>query len=177
MTDLLASAQLVPFQTYEVATDFLIEQAFRAGVKHLSYWRLQFVDGLPDHVVWVSTYDPRYMSQYMSNYTPLGDPVLERVMDESVVIDWSEWATTGTALAIQEAATPFDISKFGLSFPIMGENGDKVIFSVNAHSTEKDWSLQRGMIAKRFRPFAQDFHTRMKPIVAAQQKGRSVYSL
>jgi Autoinducer binding domain len=177
MTDLLATARLAPFQTFEQATDFLVEQAFRASVKHLSYWLLQFVDGLPDHVVWVSTYDPRYMSQYMSNYTPLGDPVLERVMDDSVVIDWSEWATSGTAREIQEAATPFDISKFGLSLPLKGEGGDKVIFSVNAFSNEKDWPVQRGVIAQRFRPFAQDFHVRMRPMIAAREKGQAVYSL
>ena len=86
MTNLLAQATQLPFQTYEEATAFLEDSAFRASVTHLSYWCLQFVDGSPDHVVWVSTYDPIYMSQYMANFTPLGDPVLERVMDELSLI-------------------------------------------------------------------------------------------
>jgi Autoinducer binding domain len=177
VTDLLAKAFQTPFQTYEEAIAFLEETAFRASVKHLSYWCLQFIDEEPDHVVWVSTYDPVYMSQYMASFTPLGDPVMERLMRESSVIDWSEWATNGTARDIQDVAKSFDISKFGLSFPLAGEKNDKIVFSVNAFSNEKDWPIQRGVIAQRFKSFAQEFHVRMRPIIAAQKVGKSVYSV
>jgi Autoinducer binding domain len=177
MVDFIAVAQQTPFRTYESATAHLEETARRSGVKHLSYWCLQFVDGIPDHVVWVSTYDPLYMSQYMAKFTPLGDPVLEMVMDDKVVIDWTEWLShDGVSSDILSVAKTYGITEFGLSFPLASENGDKVIFSVNAESDNESWPSQRSIIAQRFRPFAQEFHIRMRPMIAARQMGESVYS-
>jgi Autoinducer binding domain len=177
MVDFIAVAQQTPFRTYESATAHLEETARRAGVKHLSYWCLQFVDGIPDHVVWVSTYDPLYMSQYMAKFTPMGDPVLEMVMDDKVVIDWTEWLShDGVSDDILSVAQSYGITKFGLSLPLASENGDKVIFSVNAESDDESWPSQRSIIAQRFRPFAQEFNIRMRPMIAARQKGVSVYS-
>ena len=91
MSDLIADLSAVSFKNFEEATVQLERAAERAGVKHLSYWYLQFLDGIPDQVIWVATYDPIYMSQYMKKFTPMGDPVMGRVMDESVTIDWTEW--------------------------------------------------------------------------------------
>jgi Autoinducer binding domain len=177
MVDFIAVAQQTPFRTYESATSHLEETARRAGVTHLSYWCLQFVDGIPDHVVWVSTYDPLYMSQYMAKFTPMGDPVLEMVMDDKVVIDWTEWLShDGVSADIWEIAKPYNISKFGISLPLKSEGQDKVIFSVNTESDDETWPAQRGVIVQRFRPFAQEFHIRMRPMIAARQKGVSVYS-
>jgi hypothetical protein len=177
MVDLIAVAEHKPFRAYEEATAHLEETARRGGVKHLSYWYLQFVDGVPDQVFWVSTYDPQYMSQYMAKFTPMGDPVLEMVMDDSVVVDWTEWLPTdGVSLDILAIAQSFGITEFGLSFPLKTGNGDKVVFSVNADSDKENWPAQRGIIAQRFRPFAQDFHARMRPMITVRQKGLSVYS-
>ncbi len=177
--DHLAAETSVPlFSSYQEATDFLETSAKRAGVKHLSYWYLQFFDGLPDQVIWVATYDPDYMSQYMSKFTPMGDPVLGRVMDESVTIDWTEWfLNDGVSDAIWEVAKTHNITKYGLSFPIRGAGEDKVIFSVNVESSESLWPNQRANLALRFRPFAQEFNMRMKGLIASGQIGSSVFSL
>ncbi len=166
------------FSSYEQATNFLESSAKRAAAKHLSYWYLQFLDGLPDQVIWVATYDPDYMSQYMSKFTPMGDPVLGRVMDESVTIDWTEWFhNDGVSDAIWDVAKTHDITKYGLSFPIRGAGEDKVIFSVNVDSTDLLWPQQRITLATRFRPFAQEFNQRMKGLIASGQMGGSVFSL
>ena len=76
MANLIAAAGRKPFLTFDEATAFLEETAKRSGVKHLSYWCLQFSDELPEQVIWVATYDPNYMNQYMKKFTPLGDPVM-----------------------------------------------------------------------------------------------------
>jgi hypothetical protein len=177
MVDLIAAAQLAPFRTYDDATRHLEDTVQRASVKHLSYWYLQFLDGIPEHVVWVSTYDPNYMSQYMKRFTPMGDPVLEMVMDDNVVIDWTEWyQNDGVSEEIWEVARAYDIPKYGLSFPLQSASGDKVVFSVNVECNDTDWPLQRSALAKRFRPFAGEFHQRVRPMIAAREMGNAVYS-
>lgn len=178
MADVIADASVAPFSNFEEATAHLEESARRADVKHLSYWYLQFFDGLPDQVIWVATYDPSYMSQYMSKFTPMGDPVMGRVMDESVTIDWTEWhLNDGVSDAIWDVAKSYNITKYGLSFPIRGAGEDKVIFSVNVESNDQLWPDQRGILAARFRPFAQAFNLRMKGLIASGQIGDSVFSL
>lgn len=178
MADTMVDTRTAAFSTFEEATVYLEESARRADVKHLSYWYLQFVDGLPDQVIWVATYDPTYMSQYMSKFTPMGDPVMGAVMDESVTIDWTEWhLNDGVSSAIWDVAKTYDITRFGLSFPIRGAGEDKVIFSVNADSTDSLWPKQRGVLAARFRPFANEFNVRMKRLIASGQTGKSVFSL
>ena len=177
MTDLMSKMLQVPFKSYEQATLYLEDEAKLAGVKHLSYWNLQFIDGTPDHVVWVATYDPLYMSKYMSTFTPMGDPVLERVMDDHVVIDWSEWLEKGVASEIQAAAAEYGITRYGLSLPLHAGAGGKTVFSVNACSNEQRWPQERGIIAKRFRRFAMEFDARMQPLISEREKGKSVYAL
>ena len=178
MADLIADPIAAPFSSFGEATAHLEDSAQRADVKHLSYWYLQFLDGLLDQVIWVATYDPAYMSQYMSKFTPMGDPVMGRVMDESVTIDWTEWhLNDGVSNAIWNVAKSYNITKYGLSFPIRGMGEDKVIFSVNVQSNDHLWPSQRGVLAARFRPFAHDFHLRMSGLIASGQMGNSVFSL
>jgi Autoinducer binding domain len=178
MAELIADPKAAAFYSFEEAHTHLEQAAAHAGVKHLSYWYLQFLDGLPDQVVWVATYDPTYMSRYMSKFTPMGDPVMGRVMDESVTIDWNEWhLSDGVSESIWAVAKTYNITKYGLSFPIRGEGEDKIIFSVNVDSDDNVWREQRGILAARFRPFAHEFNARMKPLVASRQTGDSVYSL
>jgi Autoinducer binding domain len=175
MKDMLAAATLAPFKSFEEATKFLEDTVLRAGVRHLSYWYLQFVDGAPDHVVWVSTYDPQYMSLYMQKFTPLGDAVINAVVDDQVVIDWVEWLDHSTdiyALALQ-----FGITKFGISLPINSNSESRIIFSVNDDSSDSEWPDHRGMLAKRFRPFALDFHKRMTGLIASNEMGAALYLL
>jgi Autoinducer binding domain len=173
MTDLVATANSAPFRSFEEATKFLEETAGRASVRHLSYWYLQYVDGAPDHVVWVATYDPNYMSLYMKKFTPMGDAVINVVIDDQVVIDWVEWLNVSEDIYAE--AVNYGITKFGISLPINSGGDDKVIFSVNVDSDDTSWAETRGILAKRFRPFAREFHARMLNLVETKELGAAIY--
>jgi hypothetical protein len=165
------------FMTYEDATRFLTEEAQQQNVLHLSYWYLQFEAGLPDQVIWVSTYDPEYMSQYMQRFTPMGDPVIGTVMDQRVV-DWAEWLSAdGVSEDILKTASKYGLTKYGISMPLPAPGDDKIIFSVCIESNDIDWKFQRLDLAKRLKPTALEFSARMRTLIAAGQKGTSVYAL
>ena len=177
MSDDLKTADLAPFMSFEEANEYLAEQAERLGVLHLSYWYLQFEGGLPDQVIWVSTYDPEYMRQYMQRFTPMGDPVIGGVMDDHV-IDWVEWLKAdGVSEDIENAAAKFGVTKYGISMPLPAPAQDKIIFSVCVDCTDEGWPARRNALAKPFKLFAMDFSSRIWPIISAGQRGTSVYAL
>lgn len=176
MPNLIATAERKAFLNFEEATRFLEETAKRSGVKHLSYWNLQFSGELPDHVIWVSTYDPNYMNQYMKNFTPLGDPVMNELKNGRIV-DWAEWMATDEVLHdIHAIADKFDVPKYGISMHLPMESSDKVIFSVCLDCDDQSWPAIRGTLVKRFKPFAIEFHDRVAPMINARQKGEAVYA-
>jgi Autoinducer binding domain len=173
----LSSEPTTPFGTFEEATSFL-ERATRAyGVSHLSYWLMTYSNGSPDDVVWVATYDPAYMSHYMSNYTPLGDPGFETALRDSEVLDWTDWIRDDdTSREMHQAAAKYGISKHGLSIPIRDESFGDVLFSVNVHCEDEDWIIAKGDILMRFRSFAHYFHKRLKPLAIARNNGASAFA-
>ncbi len=175
MADVIASALQAPFSSYEQATKHLEETVELAGVKHLSYWFLRITDGVPDDVVWVSTYDPSYMSYYMNTYTPMGDPVIEGLLEDSRVLDWSEWmGADGVSDKIYEVAKNYGLTKWGISIPFHADDHGTVVFSVCIDTTDEDWPSQRSVLAARFRPYAHEFHARMRPLLLTAQKGQTL---
>ncbi|MEO6609650.1 MAG: autoinducer binding domain-containing protein [Aestuariivirga sp.] len=180
-TAILARQMPVPssrsFLTFEDATRFLVEEASEQNVLHLSYWYLQFEAGLPDQVIWVSTYDPEYMREYMQRFTPMGDPVIGTVMDQRVV-DWAEWLSAdGVSEDILKTASKYGLTKYGVSMPLPAPGSDKIIFSVCIDSNDIDWQFQRLELIKRLKPTALEFSARLRTLIAAGQKGASVYAL
>ena len=166
-----------PFRSTQEATAFLVQVAAKFGVLHLSYWYLQYRDGLPDQVIWVASYDPAYMSLYMANFTPLDDPVINSVMNNKFV-DWAEWFEVDhLAQAVDSVAVRYGITKYGISMPIAAPREDKIIFSVCTNSNDADWPKSRSLLARQFLPFAEAFDQRMRPLVAAGKKGQSVFKL
>ncbi len=172
------SAKAKPsFHSMEEATTFLLASAAEVKVRHLSYWYLQYLDGAPDQVIWAATYDPAYMNYYMSKFTPLDDPVIHGVM-ENKFVDWSEWfAVDHLAQSMNNVATKYGLTRYGISMPLPAPSDDKVIFSVCIDSNEQDWPQQRNALALRMLPFAKDFDSRMRCLVEADQKGDSVFKL
>jgi hypothetical protein len=166
-----------PFRSIEEATDFLVKTAARENVLHLSYWYLQYKDGAPDQVIWIATYDPAYMSHYMSKFTPLDDPVINSVMEDKFV-DWSEWYDVDhLAQSVDPIATRFGITRYGISMPLAGPFEDKIIFSVCIDSDNLAWPAARNELAKRFLPMATEFDARMRALVLAGEEGESVFRL
>jgi Autoinducer binding domain len=175
MADVIATAIQAPFASYEQATRFLEETVDRAGVKHLSYWYLRITDGVPDDVVWVATYDPAYMSHYMTTYTPMGDPVLEGTLEEDRVLDWSEWMKSdGVSQQIYSVAKNYGLTRWGISIPFHVDVGGTAVFSVCIDSNDDEWPSARSILAARFRSFAYEFHNRMRPLLLSGQKGETL---
>ena len=170
-------AKSAHFMTFEDATRFLLDKSAEMQVKHLSFWYLQFDEGLPDQVIWVSTYDPEYMKQYMQRFTPMGDPVINTVMDDRVV-DWAEWLSAdGVSEDILKTASKYGLTKYGISMPLPAPGEDKIIFSICVDSNDVIWPTQRLQLAKQLKPTALEFSARMNTLIVAGQKGASVYAL
>jgi len=165
------------FRSMEEATTYLLSLLPENKVRHLSYWYLQYQEGAPDQVVWSATYDPAYMSYYMSVFTPLDDPVINGVM-ENKFVDWAEWfAVDHLAQKVNSIAERYGLSRFGISMPLPAPGDDKIIFSVCVDSNEAEWPALRNALAMRFLPIAKEFDSRMRGLVEADQKGASVFKL
>ena len=155
------------FATFEEATHYLEDVCARMKINHLSYWLVHSIDGTPDQVTWVATYDPAYMSFYMENYTPLGDRGFEIAIAENLVLDWAGDDPSGQDLL--PTAHKYGITKYGISFPLRdGEFGD-VMFSVNVKSNDAEWELLQEDLIAKFRPFAVYFHGRAKPLIQSRK--------
>ncbi len=178
MTDLIAVALHAPFRSFDEATAHLEQTALLAGVRHLSYWFLNFHGETNDDVVWISTYDPQYMSDYMNNFTPLGDPAIEDLLDQDKIIDWQEWKRNDPTCAdLHTMAKNYGITEYGTSIAFRDLNMGTVVFSVNVDSTDAEWNTQRALITERFQPFAHLFHERMRTLLLVAQKDNSTISL
>jgi hypothetical protein len=173
MTDLgfdLAHEPKEVFSSFEEATQYLESACVRAGVNHLSYWHLAFIDGAPENVSWIATYDPVYMSHYMSTITPAGDDMFEAAIKDDLVADWTEWVPNDKMTSdLLQVAMKYGITKYGITFPLHdGDFGD-ILFSINVKSNDTDWILERGDLIARFRPFALYFHQRIKPLIESRK--------
>ena len=78
------------FASFEEATHYLEQLCARLEVNHLAYSLVHSIDGIPDQVSWIATYDPAYMSYYMKHYSHLGDPSVEIAFANNRVVDWAE---------------------------------------------------------------------------------------
>ncbi len=155
------------FASFEEATHYLEDVCERMKINHLSYWLVHSIDGTPDQVTWIATYDPAYMSFYMANYTPLGDRGFEIAIAENLVLDWAGDDPSGEDLL--PTAHKYGITKYGISFPLRdGEFGD-VMFSVNVKSNDAEWELLQEDLIAKFRPFAVYFHGRAKPLIQSRK--------
>ena len=158
------------FSSFEEATQYLERMSRVLGVKHLSYWSLSVVDGQPDQVTWIATYDPGYMAHYMGHYTPLGDPAFEKAFERPGVIDWTELnAEDATALKIQTQAARYGIARNGLSYPFHDGAERQVMFSVNVECNDADWPREKARVTAMFCGFAHYFHERAKPLVDSRR--------
>ena len=156
-----------PFASFEEATVYLEGMCRRMGVRHLSYWCVSLDNGSPDQVTWISTYDPAYMTQYMHNMTPLGDPAFEM---ESPLIDWADVISDGESMrTMQLTAAKYGITKYGLSYPMADGDTRRIMFSVNVNCRDADWESEKSRLANPLRLLAQYFHCRAKPLVESRR--------
>lgn len=158
------------FSSFEAATKYLEKMCKVLGVKHLSYWSLGVVDGLPDQVTWIATYDPAYMAHYMHMYTPLGDPAFDEAEEKPHVIDWQELnAVQATASKISAQAARYGIAKHGLSYPFRDGPSRHIMFSVNIDCSDSEWPQEKARATAMISGFAHYFHQRAKAMVNARR--------
>lgn len=158
------------FATFEEATLYLEDACARLKVHNLSYWLMHSVDGTPDQVTWISTYDPAYMSYYMMNYTPLGDPTFETAITDGTLLDWDRAVIEDPMMkTILPVAMKYGITRYGVSIPIKDSDFGDILFSVNVKCNDDEWELLRGDLVAKFRPFALYFHGRAKPLIESRK--------
>lgn len=158
------------FISFEEATHYLERVCARLEVNHLAYSLVHSIDGTPDQISWIATYDPAYMSYYMEHYSHLGDPSVDIAFANNRVVDWAELLSSDSMWQeLFPMATRYGITKYGVSFPLKdGDFGD-VLFSINVKSNDKDWIGVRDNLLKKFRPFAFYFHGRIKPLIQSRK--------
>jgi hypothetical protein len=158
------------FSSFEDATQYLEKMCRVLGVRHLSYWSLTVIDGVPDQVTWIATYDPAYMAHYMNAHTPLGDPAFEQASGKPQVIDWSELnAVDGTSERITSQAARYGIARHGLSYPFREGASRQIMFSVNVDCSDEDWPKEKARVIGMFCGFAHAFHARVRPLVDSRR--------
>ena len=158
------------FVSFKEATRYLEDVCARLKVNQLSYNLVHFIDGTPDQVSWIATYDPAYMSHYLERYTQLGDPTFEIAFADNAVVDWAELLSSDPMWQeLLPVATRYGITKYGVSFPLKDGDFGNLLFSVNVKSSDEDWILLRDSLAERFRPFAVYFHGRVKPLIQSRE--------
>jgi Autoinducer binding domain len=158
------------FASFDEATRYLEQACVRLNVHHLSYWLVSNVDGTPDQVTWIATYDPAYMSYYMTNYTPLGDPTFETSISDNTLLDWAAAIDDDVMTQkLMPIAMKYGITRYGVSIPLKdGKYGD-VLFSVNMKSNDQEWPLLKEDLVAKLRPFAHYFHERAKQLIASRR--------
>jgi Autoinducer binding domain len=171
MANIIATAQIAPFRSFEEATDALRDTAHRGGVAHLSYWFLQYDGDDVADMFWVSTYEPQYMTEYMAYCTPTGDPVMQLLHSGESMVEWVHQGLTETECELLLRAERRGISNLGFSLGRRPSADTLIAFSVNAPLGAKMWSAEKQVIAERFRVFSREFHQRIRPLVYARQQG------
>jgi DNA-binding CsgD family transcriptional regulator len=158
-----------PFADAAESADYLRTARERLAVLNLSYWFLGSSTRIPDRLTWLSTYDEAYMSIYMRDYSPLGDPAFDICFARLLPFDWAELRDADeTARAIHHVAEGFGIGRQGISFPIRDPGFGEAMFSVNFECDDRHWAEVRNDLVKVFHLFAHYFHLRMKNVIAAR---------
>lgn len=163
------SAPSQPFHSAQESADYLREMREKLNVLNLSYWFLGSSSQLPDRLTWLSTYDQEYMSIYMRDYTPLGDPAFNITFGRLLPFDWAEIREAdSTAKDIHHIAEKYGIGRQGISFPIKDKGFGAAMFSVNLECDDRHWNELRNDLVKGFHLFAHYFHLRMKEVIAGR---------
>lgn len=158
-----------PFSTADESSSYLKMARERFNVLNLSYWFLGSSNQIPDRLTWLSTYDENYMSIYMRDYTPLGDPAFNLTFGRLLPFDWAEIREAdSTAKDIHHIAAQYGIGRQGISFPIRDPGFGSAMFSVNFECDDRHWPEVRNDLVNAFHLFGHYFHLRIKEVIAGR---------
>ena len=158
-----------PFASADESAAYLRRACSKYSVLNLSYWFLGSSSHLPDRLTWLSTYDESYMSVYMRDYSPRGDPAFDVCFTRYLPLDWAEVRDNDdTTRRIHQVAEQYGIGKQGISFPIVDSGNGAAMFSVNFDCEDRHWATVRGSLVNGFHLFAHYFHQRVRDVIAAR---------
>lgn len=163
------NAASAPFADAEESARYLKAAREKFNVLNLSYWFLGQSNQVPDRLTWLSTYDENYMSVYMRDWTPLGDPAFSICFGRKLPLDWAEIRDADdTTKTIHHIAKQYGIGKQGISFPIVDPGFGSAMFSLNFECEDRHWAEVRNDLVNGFHLFAHYFHLRMKEVIAGR---------
>lgn len=155
-----------PFANANESALYLRQAREKFNVQNLSYWFLGSSTRIPDRLTWLSTYDEQYMSIYMRDYSPLGDPAFDVCFTRLMPLDWAEIREADdTTKSIHHTAEKYGIGKQGISFPIRDPGFGEAMFSVNFECDDQHWNEVRHDLVNVFHLFGHYFHLRMKDVI------------
>jgi hypothetical protein len=115
------------------------------------------------------------MSQYMTDYTPLGDPAFDAAAGGLQAIDWADLSRgDATAKDMHRRAERFGIGRHGLTFPLAASDECKILFSVNVTCGDADWPAEKARIMGPCLEAGWDFHGRMAFLIGSRRVAAQV---
>ncbi len=160
------SETVKPFVNTDESASYLRAARQRFNVLNLSYWFLGTSNRIPDKLTWLSTYDERYMSIYLRDMSPLGDPAFDLCFQRLLPVDWAEVRTSHEEVnPMHSIAESFGVGRHGISIPIREIGQGDAMFSINFDCDDHHWNEMRVEILRSMHLFAHYFHQRMKDVI------------
>jgi DNA-binding CsgD family transcriptional regulator len=133
--------------------------ADRYGLTNAAYLAINIPTLTEQQAYGVTTYNPDWVSRYVSeNYIRL-DPVVKHGMMGLLPLDWG--SLRGKHRRIDrffDEAGEYGVGKQGLSFPIRGAHGETALFSVNSNESSLEWGKRKRALLRDMQIFAYHFH-------------------
>jgi DNA-binding CsgD family transcriptional regulator len=163
------SETVKPFVNTDESASYLRAARERFDVLNLSYWFLGTSNRIPDKLTWLSTYDERYMSIYLRDMSPLGDPAFDLCFQRLLPVDWAEVRTAHEEVnPMHSIAESFGVGRHGISIPIREIGHGDAMFSINFDCEDRHWNEMRVEILRSMHLFAHYFHQRMKDVLVGR---------
>ena len=143
----------------KLGSPFLQELANSYGLSNVAYLGINIPGVTESKVYGVTTYSPEWVARYISeNYVEI-DPVVKFGMAGLLPFDWQ--SVRGRNKRVDRffgEAAEFGVGLQGLSFPIRGAHGETALFSINSHSSDREWSDLKRTSMRDFQVLAYHFH-------------------
>ena len=140
-------------------------------ISHATYHATS-VNNLTDHGDYgLTTYNKLWVRRYLDKKYALIDPVVLASFKGFIPIDWCALNFSGRLCEeFLLEAKEFNITPYGMTFPIRGMSGEHALFSINADSNPDRWHLFLQENRADFMLLAHYFHQRVREIEIGDSK-------
>lgn len=135
------------------------------GVSHATYHATSVHD-LTDHGDYgLTTYDKIWVRRYLDKNYGLIDPVVLASFKGFIPIDWRSLDFSGRPCEeFLFEAKEFNITPYGMTFPIRGMSGEHALFSINTDSNPRGWDKFLQEYRADFLLIAHYFHQKVREV-------------